>query len=73
LLAFTDMREALRQYDAGEFCHSAIGGGGALLGSFYGETCIPANYVKTNWKRFFEFRAFISAPGEQSVIVARKQ
>jgi 2-polyprenyl-3-methyl-5-hydroxy-6-metoxy-1,4-benzoquinol methylase len=73
LLAFTDTREALRGYDAGEFCHSAIGGGGELLGSFYGETCIPADYVRRKWVRFFEFREFISEPGEQSVIVARKR
>lgn len=73
LFAFPDTHEALRQYDTGEVCHSAIGGGGALLDSFYGETCIPADYVKKNWTRFFEFREFI--PGqydEQSVIVVRK-
>ena len=74
LLAFTDTPEALRRYAAGEFCHSPVGGGDALPGSFYGETCIPVEYVKNNWTRFFEFREFIASErGDQSVIVVRKR
>ena len=73
LLSFTDTAESLRRYDRGEFCHSPVGGGEALPGSFYGESCIPADYVKKNWTRFFEFRDFISSGREQAVIVARKQ
>jgi len=73
LFAFTDTREALRCYDAGGFCHSPVGGGGALSRSFYGETCIPADYVRKHWVRFFEFGEFVSTPGAQSVIVVRKR
>jgi hypothetical protein len=72
LRAFTDTREALRRYDAGEFCQSEVGVGGALLSSFYGETCILADYFKTNWVRFLEFREFSSERDEQVVIVVRK-
>jgi SAM-dependent methyltransferase len=74
LVSFMDTAEALRQYDRGEFCHSPVGGGEALPGSFYGETCIPADYVKKNWTRFLEFCEFVSSEhGEQNVIVMRKR
>ena len=44
----------------GEPCYSPMGGGEALPGSFYGETCIPADYVKKHWTDRFSFREFIS-------------
>jgi SAM-dependent methyltransferase len=71
--AFMDTGEALRQYDRGEYCHSPVGGGTALPGSFYGETCIPAEYVRTHWTDRFSFREFISDERcSQNVIVAQK-
>jgi SAM-dependent methyltransferase len=73
LQAFLDTRATLQQYDRGEFCHSPVGGGEALPGSFYGETCIPADYVQKNWKDLFQLREFIAHEGRgQNVIVVQK-
>ena len=63
------------RYDAGEICHSPVGGGPLLPGSFYGETCIPCAYVQRKWSDRFEFREFIDADRDrflQSVIVVQK-
>jgi 2-polyprenyl-3-methyl-5-hydroxy-6-metoxy-1,4-benzoquinol methylase len=46
LPAFMDTAAALLQYDRGEYCHSPVGGGDELSTNFYGETCIPEDYVK---------------------------
>lgn len=73
LLAFKDTHAVLQQYDRGEYCHSPVGGGEALSGSFYGETCIPAEYVKKHWTDRFNFREFISDERcPQNVIVSQK-
>jgi SAM-dependent methyltransferase len=75
LHAFHGTAEWLARYDHGEFCHSPSRSGGALAGSFYGETCIPEAYVRRQWTNRFEIREFIAADYRdhwQSVIVARK-
>ena len=73
LLAFKETQAALQRYDRGEYCHSPVGGGEALSGSFYGETCIPAEYVRKHWTDRFNFREFISDERcPQNVIVAQK-
>lgn len=72
--AFIGTDEWLAKYDRGEYCYSAVGGGGVLDSSFYGETCIPAAYVKKRWTDRFEFLEYLPhGPGrQQDVIVVRK-
>jgi SAM-dependent methyltransferase len=62
--AFLDQGDWLARYDRGEFCYEGTGGGDNLEGNFYGEACIPAQYVRTRWSDRFEFREFV--PREQS-------
>jgi len=57
--AFKDTAAAIRQYDAGGFCYSPVGGGSVLDSSFYGETCIPEAYVRREWTRYFTLAGWI--------------
>jgi SAM-dependent methyltransferase len=52
--SFPDTDQALERYDRGLFCHSATGGGGPLEPSFYGESCIPEQFVVRHWKPWFD-------------------
>jgi len=74
VVSFRDTQDALARYDRGEFLHDAIGGGGVLDGSFFGETCIPRQYAEANWPRFLEYVGYVDDRGlcQQNVIVARK-
>ena len=45
VLAFPNTAEALDRYDRGEFLYEPIGGGDVLDKSFFGETCIPRQYI----------------------------
>jgi SAM-dependent methyltransferase len=57
--SFVDRDQALSDYDAGKFLHSATGGGDFRPSSFYGETLIPKGYVDrvwTKWLRLVDFR-----------------
>ncbi|MBK8443070.1 MAG: class I SAM-dependent methyltransferase [Sphingobacteriales bacterium] len=56
--SFTDTKTALQQYDKGDFCYSAVGGGDMRDGSYYGEACIPKAYIEKNWKPLFSKVAF---------------
>lgn len=73
--AFVGTDEWLARYDRGEYCYSGVGGGGVLDASFYGETCIPAAYVRTRWTDRFDFLEYLPhGPGrQQDVIVVRKR
>lgn len=72
--SFIDTEEALRRYDAGEFCHSPTGGGGVLADSFYGETCIPRVYAEREWGKLFTVRDFLDSDPHcpQTVAVLQK-
>ena len=73
--AFTDPQKWLAKYDAGEYCHTAIGASLDLSDSFYGETCIPPAYVETHWSDRFKLREFLYADRKarwQNVIVVQK-
>jgi SAM-dependent methyltransferase len=72
--AFHDAAGAERRYDAGEYVHEGIGGGGALEPSFFGETCIPPAYVRERWTELFEVveQTNYSEVGEQNLIVVRR-
>ena len=74
VVSFRDTQDALARYDRGEFLHDAIGGGGVLDGSFFGETCIPRQYVEANWPRYLEYVGYLDDRRlcQQNVIVARK-
>ncbi len=64
--SFTNPEKDLLDYDAGRFVHSATGGGGVLETSFYGESCIPKQYVEKNWVRFFSKVGYIYAEDHKS-------
>src|SRR5207244_11912 len=69
--AFHDAADAERRYDAGEYVHEGIGGGGALEPSFFGETCIPPAYVRERWTELFEVleQTGYRHVGEQNLVV----
>jgi 2-polyprenyl-3-methyl-5-hydroxy-6-metoxy-1,4-benzoquinol methylase len=72
--AFVETDDWLRRYDAGEFCHSPVGGGEALPSEFYGETCIPPAYVEAHWTRWFTLLDYVSDRARlwQDVIIVQK-
>ena len=74
VLAFTDTADALARYDRGEFVYEPVGGGDVLDKSFFGETCIPRQYVEGNWTRDFDLIEYIADRNlcQQNVIVVRK-
>lgn len=74
VLAFQDTAGALARYDRGEYLFQPMGGGDVLDASFFGETCIPRQYVVQNWTRLFEFVGYVDDRSlcQQNVIVARK-
>jgi SAM-dependent methyltransferase len=74
--AFIGTGSWLAQYDAGQFCHSPVGGGDALAKDFYGESCIPEAYVRRCWEPRFRTVHYIEADGTwlwQNLIVAERQ
>jgi len=72
--SFMDTDAALARYDRGEYLYEAVGGGGVLDSSFFGETCIPRAYVERRWTTFFDFVDFIDnrKVSIQNVAVVRK-
>ena len=74
VLAFPNTAEALDRYDRGEFLYEPIGGGDVLDKSFFGETCIPRQYVERHWARHLDVLDYIDDRQrcQQNVIVARK-
>jgi 2-polyprenyl-3-methyl-5-hydroxy-6-metoxy-1,4-benzoquinol methylase len=75
-IAFSDPAMSLRDYQDGKFVHAPTGGGGVLDKSFFGESCIPEQYVKTKWNKFFNEIEYIPASShkqfDQTVIVGIK-
>ena len=75
-LSFANTEECLAQYDDGEYCFSYTGGDGVREGSFYGETCIPKQYVEKEWGRYLDVLNYLECRThqrfDQNVIVARK-
>jgi SAM-dependent methyltransferase len=58
--AFSDIREALQDYDAGRFVFAPTGGGENRPSSFYGEAAAPEAWLRENWEaEGFSFLAFI--------------
>ena len=74
-MAFPDAAAALRRYDGGEYIYHPLGGGDVLDASFFGETCIPREYVVQKWAGQYDVLDFIDdrAACTQNVIVARKK
>lgn len=72
--AFRDTADALMRYDRGEFMYEPLGGGDVLDKSFFGETCIPRQYVERNWVRHFDLVDYVDDRRRclQNVIVVRK-
>jgi trans-aconitate methyltransferase len=73
-MSFKDTVAALAQYDRGEFLFEPTGGGDVLDSSFFGETCIPQQYVAQHWTRLFELVGYVDDRGLclQNVIAVRK-
>lgn len=62
---FEDFSDARMRYDNGEFVHSnrqGVTGGGALDGSFYGETFIPEKYAREAYCDLFVLTKFLFNP-----------
>jgi SAM-dependent methyltransferase len=73
-MSFKETEAALARYDRGEFLFEPTGGGDVLDASFFGETCIPQQYVVDHWSRIFEFVGYLDDRRLclQNVIVVRK-
>ena len=74
VFSFRNTEEALARYDRGEFLYEPVGGGDVLDASFFGETCIPRQYVRDNWTPLFEVIDYLDDRRvcQQNVIVIRK-
>jgi 2-polyprenyl-3-methyl-5-hydroxy-6-metoxy-1,4-benzoquinol methylase len=74
-MSFKNTEAALAQYDKGEFLFEPTGGGDELDASFFGEACIPRQYVIEHWPNVFEPVDYIDDRSVclQNVIVARKR
>jgi SAM-dependent methyltransferase len=74
-LAFKDTQDALARYDRGEYLFEPMSGGDVLDASFFGETCIPQQYVLDRWTDLFEFVGYIDDRRLclQNVAVVRKR
>jgi SAM-dependent methyltransferase len=75
--AFASVEDALRRYDAGEFVFDGAHTTGPLAG-FFGEACIPPQYVEQVWSKAFATVKFLPAPvipgvDFQSVILAQRR
>jgi SAM-dependent methyltransferase len=73
--SFVETEYFLDRYDRGLFCHSPAGGGGVLEPSFYGESCIPREYVERVWTRWFDIMEYRYADRKcvQNTICCRKR
>jgi SAM-dependent methyltransferase len=69
--AFPNPETWLAAYDAGEYVHSRLGHSGSR--DYFGETCIPKEYVQRHWTEYFDFVDFIDDRRRcpQDVIVMR--
>lgn len=75
--SFSDPKKALEDYDNGKFVHAPyVGMKGVLDGSFFGETCIPKQYIEKVWSQMFSKAGFISEKEhgafDQDLIFAKK-
>ena len=74
-LSFLNTRQYLSDYDNGQYCFSPVGHG---EWSFFGEACIPREYVVKHWKEYLVVVEFIDdrnrcvPPEHQNVIIAMK-
>ena len=75
---FPDIQAAKARYSAGEIVHASsegVGGGGPRDSSFYGETWIPEQYVKTGMGTGLQFVSgyFDSSKYDQACFALQKQ
>ncbi len=72
--AFLNTAQSLQDYDEGKYVHEPVGGGDILSASFFGETCIPQDYVARHWTQNFKLIDFITDRNRcpQNVIVVKK-
>jgi ubiquinone/menaquinone biosynthesis C-methylase UbiE len=71
---FPNTEQSLADYDRGSYCHHPLNAGEILNSSFFGETCIPRDYVLNHWTDHFTFIDYIYACDlqPQNVIVVKK-
>jgi SAM-dependent methyltransferase len=69
--AFPNPQDCLAIYDAGEYVYSHLGH--PTSPDYFGETCIPKNYVLRHWTKYLDFVEFIEDRRRltQNVIVMR--
>ncbi|HSX61397.1 MAG TPA: class I SAM-dependent methyltransferase [Tahibacter sp.] len=59
---FADWEDVRRRFRAGEFVHTATGGGGVRDSSYYGESFIPRSYIEREYSRDFDLVMTSDAP-----------
>jgi SAM-dependent methyltransferase len=72
---FPDFDAAKAGYDAGQFVHSnapGVAGGGALDGSFYGESFIPEAYARGAYADLLDPVEFMEVGGHPIMIFAKR-
>ena len=70
--AFRKGEASMRAYDRGEYCYGVID---SKRNPHFGFTCIPEQYVRERWSRYFDVRRWLPnpAPSLQTMIVCRKR
>ena len=75
-VVFQNTDEALGRYDSGEYCFDNAGRGGGPLVEFYGETCIPEEYIERKWRGLYSDTRFIDVNEhkafDQNALAAKK-
>jgi SAM-dependent methyltransferase len=71
---FSDTDAWLARYDRGEFCFDSSAEIYGDLSSWYGEACIPEQYVLNHWSKRLEVLDYVDDRGvlAQNVVVARR-
>lgn len=73
---FMNTDEILRRYDDGEYCFEVYESGREALKGFYGEACIPKQYIEKKWSKIFSSVGFLSQAEhksfDQNVLIAKK-
>jgi SAM-dependent methyltransferase len=70
--AFPHPSKTLSDYDQGRFIFAPVGGGDFLSSEFYGEACVPLEYVKKTWTRQFDLCSWEEGDDYQAFVTLRK-
>lgn len=74
--AFPNPEQSLRAFDAGEFVYAGTGGGNYRDSNFYGEACVPKEYIVRHWCEDWKLLDFLdnkSCFGQAVFVMQRRK